>query len=66
VVGWICDILDDLGNEATIDRVREEVKELCARLPVYGEAEAQARAADRSADEQVLPVQPGAQCAELP
>ena len=36
LTGWICDILDDLGNEAVIDRVRGQVAELCARFPVYG------------------------------
>ncbi len=35
VAGWICDILDDIGNEGTIERVREEVTALCARHPVY-------------------------------
>ncbi len=36
LTGWICDILDDLTNEAIIDRVRGQVAELCARFPVYG------------------------------
>ena len=36
LTGWICDILDDLNNEAIIDRVRGQVAELCARFPVYG------------------------------
>jgi glycine hydroxymethyltransferase len=36
LTGWICDILDDLSNEDTIATVREKVKELCARFPVYG------------------------------
>ncbi len=35
ITGWICDILDDIGNDETIDRVRGEVKALCARFPVY-------------------------------
>ncbi len=34
--GWIADILDDLGNEELIDRVRDQVVELCGRFPVYG------------------------------
>ena len=33
---WICDILDDLENEAVIDRVRNQVTALCAHFPVYG------------------------------
>lgn len=33
---WIADILDDIGNEATVDRVREQVVALCKRFPVYG------------------------------
>ncbi len=36
LTGWMCDILDDLDNEATIERVRGQVAELCARFPVYG------------------------------
>ena len=36
LAGWICDILADLNNEAVIDAVREKVKAICARLPVYG------------------------------
>jgi glycine hydroxymethyltransferase len=34
--GWIADILDDIENEETIDRVRGQVLELCKRFPVYG------------------------------
>lgn len=33
---WMCDILDDISNEATIARVKQQVIELCARFPVYG------------------------------
>ncbi len=33
--GWIADILDDIENEATIDRVRGQVLKLCGRFPVY-------------------------------
>ena len=36
LTGWICDILDDLNNEAVIERVRGQVAELCALFPVYG------------------------------
>ena len=32
---WMCDIMDDVGNGDTIARVRAQVKELCARHPVY-------------------------------
>jgi glycine hydroxymethyltransferase len=35
LTGWIADILDDLDNEETIERVRSQVLELCARFPVY-------------------------------
>ena len=34
--GWIADILDDIENEESIDRVRGQVLELCGRFPVYG------------------------------
>ncbi|MGI9201257.1 MAG: serine hydroxymethyltransferase [Woeseiaceae bacterium] len=33
--GWIADILDDLDNEETNARVREQVLALCKRFPVY-------------------------------
>lgn len=36
VANWICDVLDDIGNDAVIERVRGEVKALCKRFPVYG------------------------------
>ncbi|MFY2508111.1 serine hydroxymethyltransferase [Vibrio pectenicida] len=32
---WICDILDDLGNEDLIKKVQEKVASLCAKFPVY-------------------------------
>ena len=38
LAGWICDILDDLENEAVIERVRSQVAELCRRFPVYGDS----------------------------
>ncbi len=36
LAGWICDILQNMGDESVIDAVREKVKAVCARLPVYG------------------------------
>ena len=36
LTGWIADILDDLENEETIESIRKQVLELCARFPVYG------------------------------
>jgi glycine hydroxymethyltransferase len=35
LTGWICDILDDISNESTIARVKQQVVELCSRFPVY-------------------------------
>ncbi|WP_286240232.1 serine hydroxymethyltransferase [Neptuniibacter halophilus] len=35
LTNWICDILDDINNEETIARVQTQVKEICARYPVY-------------------------------
>lgn len=32
---WIADILVDINNEQTIERVRGQVLELCSRFPVY-------------------------------
>lgn len=35
MTGWICDILDDISNDNMIGTVRERVRELCGRFPVY-------------------------------
>ena len=35
LAGWMCDILDDINNQETIERVKGQVLDLCARLPVY-------------------------------
>jgi glycine hydroxymethyltransferase len=33
--GWMCDVLDDIGNQDLQQRIRQQVLELCARFPVY-------------------------------
>ena len=35
LAGWICDVLDDLGNQSVVDSVKQKVLEICKRLPVY-------------------------------
>lgn len=35
LVGWMCDVLEDIDNEAVIKEVQGKVKELCKRFPVY-------------------------------
>ena len=35
LAGWICDILDNMGDEATIERIKAKVLDVCARYPVY-------------------------------
>ena len=35
LTGWIADILDDINNEETIERVRGQVLDICKRFPVY-------------------------------
>jgi glycine hydroxymethyltransferase len=37
VTGWIADILDAGGSDASIERVRPQVVELCRRFPVYAD-----------------------------
>jgi glycine hydroxymethyltransferase len=37
LAGWLCDILDDIGNLGVIEAVREKVLSLCRRFPVYGD-----------------------------
>ncbi|MBN2702116.1 MAG: serine hydroxymethyltransferase [Methylothermaceae bacterium] len=36
LAGWMCDVLDDIDNEATIERVKDQVVQLCRSFPVYG------------------------------
>ena len=36
LAGWMCDILDNMGDTSVIDAVREKVKAVCAKFPVYG------------------------------
>ncbi|GIU50234.1 serine hydroxymethyltransferase [Shewanella sp. KT0246] len=36
LTNWMCDVLDDITNEGTIERVKNQVLELCAKYPVYG------------------------------
>jgi glycine hydroxymethyltransferase len=36
VGGWIADVLDAIGDEAVVARVREQVLAICRRHPVYG------------------------------
>jgi len=35
LAGWIADILDDIDKEEMIERVRDQVLDLCKRFPVY-------------------------------
>ncbi len=35
LVGWMCDILDDIDNESLIQSVQAKVNTLCERFPVY-------------------------------
>jgi glycine hydroxymethyltransferase len=35
LANWICDILADINNQETIDRVKTEVLALCKNFPVY-------------------------------
>ena len=36
LAAWMCDVLDDIENEDTIQKVKASVLELCKRFPVYG------------------------------
>ena len=37
LANWICDVLDDIKNEQTINAVKEKVLEICKKLPVYSD-----------------------------
>ena len=40
LAGWMCDIIDSMegadADEKVINRVLENVRDICTRLPVYG------------------------------
>ncbi|NRB23240.1 serine hydroxymethyltransferase [Shewanella sp.] len=36
LTNWMCDVLDDITNQGTIERVKQQVLALCAKFPVYG------------------------------
>ena len=35
VASWICDVIDNMGNEALVEKIKGEVKALCKRFPMY-------------------------------
>ena len=35
ITGWICDIIDHMGDESVVDRVRTDVAALCRQFPMY-------------------------------
>ena len=35
LTGMICDVLDDINNDKTISEVKDKVKDLCKKFPVY-------------------------------
>jgi glycine hydroxymethyltransferase len=35
IANWICDIMDNIGDESVIERVKGQVLELCKSKPVY-------------------------------
>jgi glycine hydroxymethyltransferase len=35
LTGWMCDVLDNIEDEAVIADVKKKVVELCSRFPVY-------------------------------
>ncbi|WP_447530353.1 serine hydroxymethyltransferase [Vreelandella sp. TE19] len=53
LAGWICDILDVLADQKDTteveNQVRDNVSELCARHPVYGQAQTQSEQTTESA-----------------
>lgn len=35
LASWICDLLDNINDNVTIERIKQKVLNICARLPVY-------------------------------
>jgi glycine hydroxymethyltransferase len=48
IAGWIAEVLDHLGDEATENRVRAEVAALAAKFPLYTKRLAAADAIDKA------------------
>ena len=36
LAGWMCDVLDKIGDESVVDRVKRQVLAVCGKFPVYG------------------------------
>ena len=36
IADWMCDILDNMGDEGVVEKVCVNVKSLCSKYPVYG------------------------------
>ncbi len=35
IANWMCDVMENMDDDAVISAVREKVSALCARFPVY-------------------------------
>jgi glycine hydroxymethyltransferase len=35
LANWMCDVMDNINNTATIERVKDQVLAVCKRFPVY-------------------------------
>ena len=35
LAGWMCDVLENINDDATIERVKQQVLAICAKYPVY-------------------------------
>ncbi|BET97413.1 serine hydroxymethyltransferase [Xenorhabdus taiwanensis] len=35
LAGWMCDVLDNINDEATIESIKQKVLDICAKYPVY-------------------------------
>ncbi|HTT08135.1 MAG TPA: serine hydroxymethyltransferase [Gammaproteobacteria bacterium] len=38
VANWMCDIIDNMGNESVVEGIKKKVLDLCKAFPVYGKA----------------------------
>ena len=36
LAGWIKTVIESKGNEATLAKIKANVKELCSKFPLYG------------------------------
>jgi hypothetical protein len=48
VANWICDIIENMGNESVVEATRKKVMALCKAFPLYGDLASASKTARKS------------------